>query len=101
MKNRRADSGGRRTAREDWKAELQRRRRGGARVLETDIDFAATAAHDGHGHQRASEGGVRAIGLVRGAGRSGGWGSHGRTCAGGCFSAKIWGRFAGGDAPEF
>ena len=51
-------------------------------------------AHRGHGHQGAGEGGLRALRLVRGPGGSGGRRSDGRTCAGGCFSAKIWRRLS-------
>jgi len=79
------------TAREDWKAESPTGKTCGSRVLEADLDFAPAVAYYGHGHQRAGQGGLRALGLVRGAGRSSGGRSHGGTCAGGCFSAKIWG----------
>ena len=59
------------------------------------------AAHRGHGYQGTCRGRLRALGLVRRPGRSCGRRSDDRTCAGGCFSAKIWRRFPFGDAAEF
>ena len=76
----------------------QRRRCGDSRVPEADFDAAEGAGHRGHGDQGAGAGGLRAIGLVRGAGRRCCRRSHGGTCASGCFSAKIWRRFTRRDA---
>ena len=73
----------------------------GARVSEADFDAAAGAGDGGHGDEGAGAGGLRALGLVRGAGGGRGWRGDGRTCAGRCFSAKIWRRLPPGDAAEF
>ncbi len=59
------------------------------------------AGHSRHGDEGAGAGGVRAFGLVRGAGRGCCGRSNGGPCASGCFSAKIWRRFARRNAAEF
>ena len=79
----------------------ERRRYCGARISEADFDVAQAAGNGGHGDEGADSGGVRAVGLVRGAGGGGCGRGDGGTCPGGCFSAKIWRRLPPRDEAEF
>ena len=79
----------------------QRRRRGGARILEADLDIAASHCALRtwllRSRYKPPMNDPTGAWCLRRAWRR----SDGRTCAGRCFSAKIWGRFTRRDAAEF
>ena len=79
----------------------QWRRRCGARIPETDLHVAKSAAHCGHGDQAAHYRRVRTLRCLRGAGRRRRRRGHGVARAGASAGRKIRRRFAGRDTPQF